>query len=198
VTAADRKVCNQGKQQLALPPRHRPTSSRAAGCGRLLSLMQAARFLLLTVLLWLTGRVWAYVPASPTNSTDDAIRGGLNVTDVSQLHLQWYSNGCVVKYALYQRRLKGGERWYWDSSPVSYQLVGLDSQGISEVRRTRNSLPVKPYRITFAFRESSYIFQRRNRTIIPLQVRGILVHTGRNDRTHSVISDYTVDCTCFV
>lgn len=37
--------------------------------------------------------VLAYIPAQPTNSTKDAIAGGLNVTDVSQLHLQWFSNG---------------------------------------------------------------------------------------------------------
>lgn len=39
--------------------------------------------------------VYSYVPASPTNSTNVAIAGGLNVTDVSQLNLQWYSNGYI-------------------------------------------------------------------------------------------------------
>ena len=37
--------------------------------------------------------VLAYVPASPTNSTSDAIAGGLNITDISKIHMQWYSNG---------------------------------------------------------------------------------------------------------
>ncbi|KAF8868934.1 hypothetical protein CPB85DRAFT_1242210 [Mucidula mucida] len=57
--------------------------------------------------------VLSYIPASPTNSTDDAIAGGLNVTDVSKLHLQWYMNGS-----------------YWEN--ISYQLVGNGSQGISK------------------------------------------------------------------
>lgn len=35
----------------------------------------------------------AYVPASPTNSSQTAIAGGLNMTDISKLRLQWYSNG---------------------------------------------------------------------------------------------------------
>ena len=29
---------------------------------------------------------------------DKAIAGGLNVTDQSKLHVQWYQNGCVVFY----------------------------------------------------------------------------------------------------
>lgn len=37
--------------------------------------------------------VYAYIPASPTNSSQDAIAGGLNVTDISNLFMQWYSNG---------------------------------------------------------------------------------------------------------
>ena len=45
----------------------------------------------------------AYVPASPTNSTQDAIAGGLNVTDISNLHLQWYSNGFVLPSPLHLR-----------------------------------------------------------------------------------------------
>ena len=38
----------------------------------------------------------AYVPASPTNSSKEAIAGGLNVTDISNLNLQWYLNGFVL------------------------------------------------------------------------------------------------------
>ena len=37
----------------------------------------------------------AYIPASPTNSSREAIAGGLNVTDISNLNLQWYLNGFV-------------------------------------------------------------------------------------------------------
>lgn len=43
---------------------------------------------------------YAYIPAVPTNSTQDAIAGGLNVTDISQLYMQWYSNGCAIVYHL--------------------------------------------------------------------------------------------------
>lgn len=52
------------------------------------------------VSLWLLAAILfldvvAYVPASPTNVTEDAIAAGLNVTDVSKLHLQWFPNGRV-------------------------------------------------------------------------------------------------------
>jgi hypothetical protein len=32
----------------------------------------------------------AYIPAVPTNDTNEAIQFGLNVTDTSHLYLQWY------------------------------------------------------------------------------------------------------------
>jgi hypothetical protein len=35
--------------------------------------------------------VSAYIPAIPTNDTGRAIQSGLNVTDASQVILQWYS-----------------------------------------------------------------------------------------------------------
>ena len=37
--------------------------------------------------------VHAYIPAQPTNSSEAAIDGGLNITDISKLHLHWYGNG---------------------------------------------------------------------------------------------------------
>ncbi len=43
----------------------------------------------------------SYVPAWPTNSTQDAISYGLNITDVSTLHLQWYTNGYVSELVSY-------------------------------------------------------------------------------------------------
>ncbi|KAG6820730.1 hypothetical protein H0H93_012376 [Arthromyces matolae] len=49
----------------------------------------------------------------PTNSTQEAIDGGLNVTDISKLYLRWYPNG-------------------YYSQNISYQLAGYGSQGISE------------------------------------------------------------------
>lgn len=69
----------------------------------------------IVVLLFLFGwiHVLAYVPAQPTNSSDVAIAGGLNVTDISKLHLRWYSNGSY-------------------SQNVSYQLAGAGSTGISK------------------------------------------------------------------
>ncbi|EEB94798.1 hypothetical protein MPER_06332, partial [Moniliophthora perniciosa FA553] len=57
--------------------------------------------------------VLAYVPASPTNNTQDAIAAGLNVTDVSLLHLQWFANGSYTQH-------------------ISYQLAGNGSQGVSQ------------------------------------------------------------------
>ncbi|KAI3618955.1 ring finger domain [Moniliophthora roreri] len=57
--------------------------------------------------------VLAYVPASPTNNTEDAIAAGLNVTDVSLLHLQWFANGSYTQH-------------------ISYQLAGNGSQGVTQ------------------------------------------------------------------
>ncbi|KXN90579.1 E3 ubiquitin-protein ligase RLIM [Leucoagaricus sp. SymC.cos] len=67
----------------------------------------------LLLLTLLAAYAAAYVPASPTNSTQDAIAGGLNITDISKLRLQWYSNGNYVEN-------------------VSYQLAGNGSSGISK------------------------------------------------------------------
>ena len=39
----------------------------------------------------------AYVPASPTNTT----AGGLNVSDISYLYLQWHLNGFVLPLPLF-------------------------------------------------------------------------------------------------
>ena len=46
-------------------------------------------FLLVPLLL----HVHAYIPALPTNSSQEAIAGGLNVTDISKLDMFWYSQG---------------------------------------------------------------------------------------------------------
>ncbi len=42
--------------------------------------------------LCLVNYAQCYVPAVPTNSTQDAIAGGLNMTDISQLYTQMYPN----------------------------------------------------------------------------------------------------------
>ncbi|KAF9447498.1 hypothetical protein P691DRAFT_646978, partial [Macrolepiota fuliginosa MF-IS2] len=68
---------------------------------------------MIPLLLLFLSQAAAYIPASPTNSTQDAIAGGLNITDISQLRLQWYSNGNYVEN-------------------VSYQLAGNGTQGISK------------------------------------------------------------------
>ncbi|EKM80980.1 hypothetical protein AGABI1DRAFT_119517 [Agaricus bisporus var. burnettii JB137-S8] len=65
------------------------------------------------LLLLLAALAAAYIPASPTNSTQDAIAGGLNITDISKLRLQWYSNGNYVEN-------------------ISYQLAGNGTSGISK------------------------------------------------------------------
>jgi hypothetical protein len=35
--------------------------------------------------------VQAYIPATPTNDTTQAIADGLNVTDISRVYFQWYN-----------------------------------------------------------------------------------------------------------
>ncbi|PPQ63983.1 hypothetical protein CVT24_009412 [Panaeolus cyanescens] len=64
-------------------------------------------------LLMLLQSALGYIPALPTNSTRYAIASGLNVTDISKLTLQWYSNGSYQEH-------------------VSYQLVGSGSTGFSK------------------------------------------------------------------
>lgn len=36
-------------------------------------------------------QVQAYIPATPTNDTTQAIADGLNVTDISRVYFQWYN-----------------------------------------------------------------------------------------------------------
>ncbi|RXW24955.1 hypothetical protein EST38_g867 [Candolleomyces aberdarensis] len=67
-------------------------------------------FLLVPALLH---HVQAYIPASPTNSSQEAIEGGLNVTDISKLDMFWFSQGSYSQY-------------------VSYQLAGNETNGISK------------------------------------------------------------------
>ncbi|EPQ57224.1 hypothetical protein GLOTRDRAFT_58432 [Gloeophyllum trabeum ATCC 11539] len=55
--------------------------------------------------------VWAYIPASPTNSST-GVAGGPNISDVSMLYLEWYMGSY--------------------SETVSYQLVGNGSNGVSQ------------------------------------------------------------------
>jgi len=74
-------------------------------------------YYLLIPLLSILLPVSAYIPAVPTNDTSLAIKGGLNITDVSRVILQWYSVAGLP-----------GE----DSQFVSYQLVGQHTNGISK------------------------------------------------------------------
>ncbi|KAF8161111.1 hypothetical protein B0H34DRAFT_366816 [Crassisporium funariophilum] len=71
------------------------------------------QFANIALVVAIVATVNAYVPALPTNSTRDAIAGGLNITDISKLNLQWYSNGSYSEH-------------------VSYQLVGNGSLGLSK------------------------------------------------------------------
>ena len=41
--------------------------------------------------LFLLLQVQAYIPATPTNDTTQAIADGLNVTDISRIYFQWYN-----------------------------------------------------------------------------------------------------------
>ncbi|KAF8965028.1 hypothetical protein BDZ97DRAFT_1918479 [Flammula alnicola] len=54
--------------------------------------------------------VYAYVPAFPTNSTQIAVAGGLNVTDVSTLRIEWYANGSYLETVSYQLGGPGSSR----------------------------------------------------------------------------------------
>ena len=74
-----------------------PTWSLLASAGRnspplcsshtMIPLLHPVLVSLLAILV----SVSAYIPAVPTNDTTLAIQGGLNVTDVSKVYLQWYS-----------------------------------------------------------------------------------------------------------
>ncbi|KAL0955939.1 hypothetical protein HGRIS_002124 [Hohenbuehelia grisea] len=66
----------------------------------------------LLICQWLLLLAAAYIPASSTNSTKGNISGGPNVTDISQLQVQWFQNGNY-------------------SHSVSYQLAGNGSNGLS-------------------------------------------------------------------
>ncbi|KAJ8488673.1 hypothetical protein ONZ45_g13866 [Pleurotus djamor] len=74
-------------------------------------LISVSLFWLLISTLSALVSVLAYIPASPTNDTALAVRGGLNITDSSQLALYW-QNG-------------------YDHMNVSFQLAGRDSLGLS-------------------------------------------------------------------
>ena len=77
--------------------------------------------------------VHAYIPASPTNSTDAAIQQGLNMSDASKLQLRWYSDGSVsisLDTSFFETNWLPSCRSLSES--VSYQLVGADSTGVSK------------------------------------------------------------------
>ena len=66
----------------------------------------------------------AYVPAVPTNDTAAAQAAGLNLSDTSTLNVLFYPAGNFT-------------------TRVSYQLVGADSSGISQVRLPHRPWPVR-------------------------------------------------------
>ncbi|KAH7925532.1 hypothetical protein BV22DRAFT_1064759 [Leucogyrophana mollusca] len=69
--------------------------------------------LCLGLTLTLIGSVNGYIPAIGTNDTSTLSQQGNNVTDSSKVHLQWFSNGSDWEY-------------------ISYQLVGANSNGLSQ------------------------------------------------------------------
>lgn len=85
------------------------------------------------LLLLLAALAAAYIPASPTNSTQDAIAGGLNITDISKLRLQWYSNGSVSRPLSPAETILTACSNYVEN--ISYQLAGNGTSGISKVCR---------------------------------------------------------------
>ncbi|EIW83076.1 hypothetical protein CONPUDRAFT_81157 [Coniophora puteana RWD-64-598 SS2] len=68
---------------------------------------------LFAALLGSIGIVNAYIPATPTNDTSPDTQRGPDANGSSRLHLQWYQNGSDWEY-------------------VSYQLVGNNSNGVSQ------------------------------------------------------------------
>ena len=84
----------------------------------------------------------AYIPALPTNSSQEAIAGGLNVTDISKLEMFWYSQGCVL--ALQHTSLISLCPSSY-SQFVSYQLAGNGTTGISKVVSISESQTKGPY-----------------------------------------------------
>jgi len=80
--------------------------------------------------------VHAYIPAVATNDTQNAIKNGLNVTDVSTLSLSWFESGGRNSYSV----------------NVAYELVGLMSNGISwgafvhfSERNLSNGITITPW-----------------------------------------------------
>ncbi|KAF8164821.1 hypothetical protein B0H34DRAFT_213711 [Crassisporium funariophilum] len=69
------------------------------------------QFPVVATVIILAAAVSAYIPAFPTNSTP--IAGGVNVTDVANLTLSWFTDG-----------------FYMDEA--TYQLAGKGSKGLSE------------------------------------------------------------------
>ncbi|OCH95110.1 hypothetical protein OBBRIDRAFT_768211 [Obba rivulosa] len=73
-----------------------------------------AVLLAVVLVLGLIAGVDAYIPAVPTNNTSAAQQSGQNASDGSTLNLQWYP-------------------YSQSSDPVSYQLVGANSNGVNKV-----------------------------------------------------------------
>ena len=106
-------------------PRPRPaprTSRLGAGRALLALLLHCAP---LAALLLAAAPARAYVPAVPTNDTAAAQAAGLNLSDTSTLNVLFYPAGNFT-------------------TRVSYQLVGADSSGISQVRHPRRP-SVRPF-----------------------------------------------------
>ena len=95
---------------------------------------------LLLCFLWLcaTRQLLAYVPAHGVNGTQNEAANGLNVSDSSHIHLQWFSGGLSSEGYLSFQTVKGRmltiPSSYWET--ISYQLVGSGSQGVSQVCST--------------------------------------------------------------
>ncbi|TFY76720.1 hypothetical protein EWM64_g7293 [Hericium alpestre] len=81
---------------------------------------------------WAGDGVQAYIPATPSNDTSTAIASGLNLTDVSNLYLQWYKNGWVQIAIEACSWLIVDILYRFYTQTVSYELVKTGSDGISK------------------------------------------------------------------
>ncbi|KAJ3539195.1 hypothetical protein NMY22_g4840 [Coprinellus aureogranulatus] len=102
-------------------------------------LRKSALVLLLSLV---TQNVQAYIPAVPTNSTETAIEGGLNLTETSKLNMQWFQRGQNVSYRLRGNDSNGiskGALVHFSEERVTNSTPGTNTPWIAMVLCDRNA-----------------------------------------------------------
>lgn len=147
--------------------------------------------------LWLSATVQAYIPATPTNDTQDAIQNGLNVTDVSTLNMLWYGNGCVMslfRYFLFTSSAAYRETYSY-SIGVSYELVGTMSNGVSQVRYIHSTILLS---LRWAHRVRSCISASRTSRTTPVSISASRQAVEGSLLTTPTISHHSLDSPRFL